>query len=534
MKKIKIVLVMMLLTCLISGCSTNKGLVLNEDTIEYGEDISKVELFKYDGKVVTPKLSMDIDTKVVGTYKVTATYEEETITKDIKVVDNEVPQIEFNQGIDKSYEIPFGYEFDLKANIKKVTDKVDGDITNISVVKKEEYEKVKTDSDSYKKELSERIFKTNEELESAKESKKEKNSYVVVYSDIDTKEAKEYQVNILAVDSNFNITEQTYKVKVLEKDKKASDDKLAIGSKKGSSEKASTTKSSKSSVGIDKTESTKSVSTSNKVAKAALARVGQSLWCDELCSKALEDAGVLTGDKSHFPGGVIALSCYESIGKKISKSQLKAGDIIYYNNAGAGVGHVAVYVGNNKAVHGGSKGKVVLGGVNIGDGPAFYLRMPAKFTWDEAFEMVFGFSPSSGESASNPGGKNPNVDVYTERNVTKDNEKFSIEGKNIDVNALDALIKQFLNSQVNRDTFVSKVKGLGCKIDSKVLETPPVSQDVSYESKVTINDDVYIIRGVNVNQDAVDSVIRSFMLEEIDEPTFYQKAKELGCTVTKN
>lgn len=534
MKKIKVILVMLLLTCLIGGCATNKGLVLNIDIIEYGEDISKVELFKYNGEIVTTKLSMDIDTRVIGTYKMTATYEGETITKDIKVEDSEAPQIEFNQGIDKIYEIPYGYEYDIKANIKKVTDKVDGAISDISIVKKEEYEKVKANSDLYKKEMSERIFKTNEELKNAKESKKEKNSYVVVYSDIDTSKAKEYKVNILAIDSNFNITEQTYKVKVLKKDKEASNDNLAIGLKKANTDKTSTTKSTRSSVGIDKTESAKSVSTSNKVAKAALARVGQSLWCDELCSKALEDAGVLTGDKSHFPGGVIALSCYEFIGKKIPKSQLKAGDIIYYNNAGAGVGHVAVYVGNNKAVHGGSKGKVVLGGVNIGDGPAYYLRMPAKFTWDEAFEMVFGFSPSQGGSASNSGGKNPNVDVYTERNVTKDNEKFSIKGKNIDINSLDSLIKQFLNSQVNREAFVSKVKGLGCEINSEILEITPVVQDISYESKVTINDDVYVIKGTNVDREAVGLVISSFMLEEIDEATFYQKVKELGCTVTKN
>ena len=43
-------------------------------------------------------------------------------------------------------------------------------------------------------------------------------------------------------------------------------------------------------------------------------------------------------------------------GKKISKSKLKKGDLIFFNTSGKGVSHVAIYMGNNKMIHAASKG----------------------------------------------------------------------------------------------------------------------------------------------------------------------------------
>ena len=46
--------------------------------------------------------------------------------------------------------------------------------------------------------------------------------------------------------------------------------------------------------------------------------------------------------------------------------------LMYYDDAGAGVPHIAVYVGNGQAVHGGWKGgTTVEASAYIGSGPVF-------------------------------------------------------------------------------------------------------------------------------------------------------------------
>ncbi len=532
MNKLKVCMILLLIVPMMSGCSKKNDLSLNQESIEYGSDIEKIELFSYKGKALKPKLSININSKEVGTYIVMATYEKDNITKDIKVVDNEVPLIELNQSKNEVFEIPVSYEYDLKGNIKKISDKVDGKIKNIDVVSKDEYDKDKSDADENKAKINKRYFKTQDDLDKIKDEKREKSQYAIVSSQIDTEKVGEYEVNILAVDYNFNTTECVYKVKVVDA-KEVDSKKLASGAMKTSGD-SNKKASGNSTVKVGKTDNPSSVSTSNKIAKAALARVGQSFWCDELCSQALVDAGVLTGDKNHFPGGFLALSTYDSIGKKISKNQLESGDIIYYNNAGSGKKHVAVYVGNNKAVHGGFNGKVVLASVNVGAGPTRYLRMPDHFTWDEAYKMVFGYNPYVGEKPSNVGGANPNIDYYIERTATKDGQSFLIKGKNVDTDAVDSVIDQFLDGKFNSDTFVSKLKGLGCTVD---VSGQVIPQDTWYERKFSTDQGNYVIRGINVSnktQEALDEVMLDFMFDDIDEATFISKVKALGCTVTKN
>ncbi len=43
-------------------------------------------------------------------------------------------------------------------------------------------------------------------------------------------------------------------------------------------------------------------------------------------------------------------------GKKIAKSKLKKGDLVFFNTSGKGVSHVAIYIGSNKVIHSVSKG----------------------------------------------------------------------------------------------------------------------------------------------------------------------------------
>lgn len=43
-------------------------------------------------------------------------------------------------------------------------------------------------------------------------------------------------------------------------------------------------------------------------------------------------------------------------GKKIAKSKLKKGDLVYFNTSGKGISHVAIYIGSNKVIHSVSRG----------------------------------------------------------------------------------------------------------------------------------------------------------------------------------
>ncbi len=83
------------------------------------------------------------------------------------------------------------------------------------------------------------------------------------------------------------------------------------------------------------------------VAAAAQAQLGVSQDCTRLVSNALAAAGI------NFHGWPIG---YMSLGTVVSAAQAQPGDLIYYDNAGAGVPHIAVYIGGGQAVHGGFNG----------------------------------------------------------------------------------------------------------------------------------------------------------------------------------
>lgn len=83
------------------------------------------------------------------------------------------------------------------------------------------------------------------------------------------------------------------------------------------------------------------------IAAAAMAQLGVSQDCTRLASNALRAAGI------NFHSGPAG---FMSLGSVVPASQAQAGDLIYYSNAGAGMPHIAVYVGGGKAVHGGWNG----------------------------------------------------------------------------------------------------------------------------------------------------------------------------------
>lgn len=99
------------------------------------------------------------------------------------------------------------------------------------------------------------------------------------------------------------------------------------------------------------------------VAGAAQSQLGVYQDCTALVSKSLAANGI------YFHGWP---ADYMSLGTIVSAGEAQAGDILYYANGGTGVAHVAVYVGNGQAVHGGWAGnQTVQTSAYVGSGPVF-------------------------------------------------------------------------------------------------------------------------------------------------------------------
>jgi cell wall-associated NlpC family hydrolase len=64
-----------------------------------------------------------------------------------------------------------------------------------------------------------------------------------------------------------------------------------------------------------------------------------------------------------------------ALGYYIPAAQAQPGDLIYYADGGAGLAHIAIYIGNGMAVHGGYNGnQTVVFTAYVGSGPVF-LRL---------------------------------------------------------------------------------------------------------------------------------------------------------------
>ncbi|MDQ1057176.1 cell wall-associated NlpC family hydrolase [Arthrobacter globiformis] len=99
------------------------------------------------------------------------------------------------------------------------------------------------------------------------------------------------------------------------------------------------------------------------IAAAAYAQLGVSQDCTALATNALAAVGI------HYHGWPAG---YLSLGRTVSAAEARPGDLAYYQNGGMGLAHIAVYVGNGQAVHGGwNGGTTALFSVNVGSGPVF-------------------------------------------------------------------------------------------------------------------------------------------------------------------
>lgn len=102
------------------------------------------------------------------------------------------------------------------------------------------------------------------------------------------------------------------------------------------------------------------------IASAALGQLGVRQDCTRLVTNALAAAGI----KHH--GWPVS---YYNIGRPIPAAEAIPGDLIYYVNGGTGLAHIAVYIGNGQAVHGGWNGnQTVVFSAKVGSGPQ-YIRV---------------------------------------------------------------------------------------------------------------------------------------------------------------
>ena len=102
------------------------------------------------------------------------------------------------------------------------------------------------------------------------------------------------------------------------------------------------------------------------IAAAAYAQLGVMQDCTMLATNALAAAGI---NYHGWPAG------YLSLGRTVSAGEAIPGDLIYYADGGMGVAHIAVYVGNGQAVHGGFFGnQTVVAPAELGSG-GVYIRV---------------------------------------------------------------------------------------------------------------------------------------------------------------
>lgn len=85
-----------------------------------------------------------------------------------------------------------------------------------------------------------------------------------------------------------------------------------------------------------------------RILKAAEAQIGTDQSCTSLVTNALKAVGIFYYG---WPTG------YKDLGRIVPMKDAIPGDLVYYDDAGMKVPHIAVYAGNGEAIHGGWLGK---------------------------------------------------------------------------------------------------------------------------------------------------------------------------------
>lgn len=486
----KVILVLCLCGVLIlSGCSTTlvtKGI----KDVEYGTKLKKDTIFKY-SEDVKFESSVDVDSSVVGEYEVKATAEKgdekEEYSEKITVKDTKKSEIKLVQK--KKKQIPFGATYKIAGNIDEISDDVDGEMKDVVVMNVDEYENGKKSANTAKETINKRKFKKNEDVEAAKKEDNGKKNYTAIYTNVDVNKAGTYDVKVASIDSNYNVNEVTYSVEVLAEGEKVDSKKLAAGCDEAQMGKVidnyNITSTSTTVTILSKDQSTiiKKVEKEEKVEEvvsdpnsmsggdttvyssstinnyngsplvnAALGLVGSSMWCDDLITQALINAGMM-------PSGLfIPVSAVPYFGSEIGAGSAAPGDLVYYNNGGVGGPHVAVYGGNGMAIHGGFNGMVKIFSVNLPNASApRYFRIPSYIS-QELYNSVLTSPPSGGGGSDSGNGAGEYHEVY---NVNVNGVNIQISGTGLNIDAINTVVTDYCIGNITIDELKSKITGFG-------------------------------------------------------------------------
>lgn len=106
-----------------------------------------------------------------------------------------------------------------------------------------------------------------------------------------------------------------------------------------------------------------------RIAAAAQTLVGvtDGQWCTQVVQQALALAGVSDAYQL-WPDEYAGMYGYYT-------NDPQPGNLIYYNNGGPGVNHIAIYIGNGLAVHGNYNGRTVIESVYIPGGAPQFIQV---------------------------------------------------------------------------------------------------------------------------------------------------------------
>lgn len=106
-----------------------------------------------------------------------------------------------------------------------------------------------------------------------------------------------------------------------------------------------------------------------RIASAAQTLVGvtDGQWCTQVVQQALALAGVSDAYQL-WPDEYAGMYGYYT-------NDPQPGNLIYYNNGGRGVDHIAIYIGNGLAVHGNYNGRTVIESVYIPGGAPQFIQV---------------------------------------------------------------------------------------------------------------------------------------------------------------
>ncbi len=260
--------------------------------IEYGTaNYNVLDLVEnvYGGSII--KYTKNLDTSKVGTQEVVFEISKDDIVKEVKlnveIKDTNAPEITFKKNEISIYK---GDNFDIKSNIEKVADIIDGDISL---------------------------------------SNDETTAHYTVSSDFDANKAGKYTVTVTAYDNNGNSSDASYKINVNEKPQPQSNPAVVYTNRAASVDTSSVVAAAQSLLGT------------RYVSGGTNPNVGFD------CSGFVKYVYSLFGVS--LSGGS---SSQLHAGAAVNEGSMQAGDIIIWaNNGSSSASHSSIYAGDGTIIH---------------------------------------------------------------------------------------------------------------------------------------------------------------------------------------